>query len=119
MACWGNLNLFCLSGPESVIGEVTRGGTGVLEGLGDKAVISQASKFELCPEGSGELSKDSNERDMILFAFLKDHSGCIVGKRLECCLDQRQSWAVVTGWAGMMILLMAVNLERIIIGNIY
>lgn len=90
MACWGNLNLFCLSGPESVIGEVTRGGTGVLEGLGDKAVISQASKFELCPEGSGELSKDSNERDMILFAFLKDHSGCIVGKRLECCLDQRE-----------------------------
>ena len=114
----GETNLFRLSGPEAVIGEVMRDGTGVLEGLGDKAVISQANKFEPYPEGSGELSKDSNERNIILFAFLKDHSGCIVGKRLECWLDQRQSWAVATGWAGM-ILLMAGNLERIIIGNVY
>ena len=64
----------------------------MLEGLGDKAVISQANKFEPYPEGSGELSKDFNEEcNMILFAFLKDHSVCIVGKRLECWLDQRQS----------------------------
>ena len=84
--------MFHLSGPKAVIGDVTRDGTGVLEGLGDKAVISQASKFEPYPEGSGELSKDFNEEcNMILFAFLKDHSGCIVDKRLECWLDQRQS----------------------------
>lgn len=91
MARWRNISLFRLSGPKAVIGDVTRDGTGVLEGLGDKAVISQASKFEPYPEGSGELSKDFNEEcNMILFAFLKDHSGCIVD-RLECWLYQRQS----------------------------
>lgn len=34
-------------------GEVTRDGTGVLEGLGNEDVISQANKFESYPEGSG------------------------------------------------------------------
>lgn len=87
MVCWGNINLFCFSGPKAVIGEVMRDGTGVLEGLGDKAVMSHANKFEPYPEGSGALSKEFNEEcDMILFAFLKDHSGCIVDKRLECWL---------------------------------
>lgn len=86
----GETNLFRLSGPEAVIG-VMRDGTGVLEGLGDKAVIAKLTSFEQYPEGSGELSKDSNERNIILFAFLKDHSGCIVGKRLECWLDQNRA----------------------------
>lgn len=41
----GETNLFRLSGPEAVIGEVMRDGTGVLEGLGDKAVISQLTSL--------------------------------------------------------------------------
>ena len=59
--------------------------------MGLEDVISQANKFEPYPEGSGQPSKDfKQECDMISFAFLKDHSGYIVDKRLECWLDQRQ-----------------------------
>ena len=52
-------------------------------------MINQADKFELYSEDSAEPSKCFKQECDISFTVLKDHSGYIIDKRLECWLEQK------------------------------